>query len=266
MIARKRSCSASRTRVVVAKQVAGVELQVLEVERRLALLRGGVLGGEAGRAAPAGARCRALRARRAPPARAGCAPPRNSRRARRAPRRPARSSSRSGFGRRARARRCAAASCLSVASRSAASSARLGVQLGEPLGDVASLLAELERQRPARRAKRLVDAGEHLPEPLRAVGREQPQPFGVAGRAERRERTLERLAAQHRRRARRRARGSAGRCPTANGCARRSREQKPWIVEIHAPSSRAREIVPAALRAAPRGCARAARRPPCACR
>ena len=37
-----------------------------------------------------------------------------------------------------------------------------------------------------------------------------------------------------------------GSIPTANGCARSSREQKPWIVEIHAPSSLPREVVAAA--------------------
>ncbi len=46
MIERKRSCSSSRTSRVVAQQVARVELEILEIERRLALLRRGVLGGE----------------------------------------------------------------------------------------------------------------------------------------------------------------------------------------------------------------------------
>ena len=50
---------------------------------------------------------------------------------------------------------------------------------------------------------------------------------------------------------RRPARGSAGRDRPGNGCARKSREQKPWIVEIHAPSSRrARSWRPRACSAA----------------
>ncbi len=68
------------------------------------------------------------------------------------------------------------------------------MQLGEPLGDDRQL-AELERQLASGGAERLVDAGEHPAQPVRAVGREQPQPFAVARRAERRERALERLAA-----------------------------------------------------------------------
>ena len=46
MIVRKRSCSASRTRSSAGEQVAGEQLEVLEVERRLALLAGLVLGRE----------------------------------------------------------------------------------------------------------------------------------------------------------------------------------------------------------------------------
>ena len=83
MIERKRSCSASRTRRRRDEQVAGEQLEILEVERRLALLAGLVLGREeveqllqellvAGRDELA-----------ARPARRSCAPPRSSRRARR---------------------------------------------------------------------------------------------------------------------------------------------------------------------------------------
>ncbi len=71
------------------------------------------------------------------------------------------------------------------------------MQLGEPLGDV-DRLAQLERQLAAGGAERLVDGGQLAAQSLRAVGREQPQPLGVAGRAERRERALERLAADDR--------------------------------------------------------------------
>ena len=48
MIERKRSCSTSRIDVVLAQQLAGTELEILEVERRLAILRLGVRGREAG--------------------------------------------------------------------------------------------------------------------------------------------------------------------------------------------------------------------------
>ena len=70
------------------------------------------------------------------------------------------------------------------------------LQLGEPFRD-ARALAQLERQVASGRAQRLVDARQHLAQPLRAVGREQPQALRVARGAERRERTLECLAAQH---------------------------------------------------------------------
>ena len=47
MTMRKRSCVASRTSLIVAEQVAGGELEILEVDDRLASLRGGVLDAEA---------------------------------------------------------------------------------------------------------------------------------------------------------------------------------------------------------------------------
>ena len=47
MTRRKRSCVSSRTASVVAEKVACGELEVLEVDDRLATLRGGVLGREA---------------------------------------------------------------------------------------------------------------------------------------------------------------------------------------------------------------------------
>ena len=44
----------------------------------------------------------------------------------------------------------------------------------------AESLRDLEHEVASRRAERLVDAREHPPQPTRAVGREQPRPFGVA--------------------------------------------------------------------------------------
>src|SRR5205085_8446266 len=73
--------------------------------------------------------------------------------------------------------------------------ARRLVELGQPLVDARSL-SELELERAPGRAQRLVDAREHPPEPVGAVGREQPKPLGVAAGAEACERPLERLAAQ----------------------------------------------------------------------
>ena len=59
-------------------------------------------------------------------------------------------------------------------------------------------LSELQHEVAPRRAQRLVDPGEHAPQPVRAIGREEPQPLLVATRAELLERALERLSAQDR--------------------------------------------------------------------
>src|SRR5205823_6063079 len=60
----------------------------------------------------------------------------------------------------------------------------------------ARALAELEHELPARRAERLVDARQHLSQPVGAVDREQPQTFGIIPSAESGQRRRERLAAQ----------------------------------------------------------------------
>src|SRR5581483_11971446 len=72
--------------------------------------------------------------------------------------------------------------------------ARLGVQLVEALGE-RGLLAQLEPKVTPRRAKRFVDRRELAAQAVGAVRREQAQPLGIAGGAERGERPLERLAA-----------------------------------------------------------------------
>ena len=69
-------------------------------------------------------------------------------------------------------------------------------QLGEPAREVGTL-AELEHEVAAGRAQRLVDAGEHPAQPAGAVRREQAEPLGIVVRAERGERRVERLAADH---------------------------------------------------------------------
>ena len=78
--------------------------------------------------------------------------------------------------------------------------------VGEAPGRVAELrhglaehgpLAELEHERAPGGAQRLVDAREHPPQPVDAVGREQPQPRGVLTLAEPLERLVERLRREH---------------------------------------------------------------------
>ena len=240
------------------------KLQILEVERRLALLRGRVLGREEveqllqeilvargelverGLLEPVAGRRGTLRPGR---------PPRAGR---------ARSSSCSGFGPSASAA-CAAASCLSV---------HVGVG-GERARRLPAARRAARRRAPARpsssvsvaagRAQRLVDAGEHPAQALRAVGREQPQALRVARRAERRERALERLAADH---------GAvlvvelAEARVDADRERVRAQEARAEAVDRRDPRAvePAREVGPAARRAARRGCARATHRRPCACR
>ena len=111
-------------------------------------------------------------------------------------------------------------------------------------------LSELEHEVAPRRAQRLVDAGEHAPQPVRAVRGEQAQPLGLAGprrtRSARSNASPRSTAAPASSSSRKR-----GSRPTANGCAFSSRLQKPWIVEIHAPSSsRARSWRPRSTSAA----------------
>ncbi len=56
---------------------------------------------------------------------------------------------------------------------------------------------DLEDEVPARRAQRLVDPGQHPPQPAHAVRGKQADPLGILGCAEGVERLLERLAGQH---------------------------------------------------------------------
>jgi hypothetical protein len=71
--------------------------------------------------------------------------------------------------------------------------ARRLAQLLDPLRELRAT-ADLERQVAAGGAKRLVDAGQHAPQAVAAVGREQAEPVGLPVRAEQRERLAERLA------------------------------------------------------------------------
>ena len=179
---------------VVAQQVAGVELQVLEVERRLARLRGGVLGGEEIEQLLqqlAVARGQLVERRLVEPVARAAELGRAI-----AGRGEMREVEQLLRVRAERERRVRRGELLVGHVGIGGQRLRRGVQVGEALGD-AGLVAELELQVAPRRAERLVDAGEHAAQPLRAVGREQAQPLGVARRAETGERALERLAADH---------------------------------------------------------------------
>ncbi len=96
-------------------------------------------------------------------------------------------------------------------------------QLLEPLADRRAL-AELEDEVAAGRAERLVDPGDHPPQAARAVGGQQSRALLVVRAAERSEHLVEGLAREDRRPARRPARGTVGRdllrteTPSAAGC------------------------------------------------
>src|SRR5262249_60175302 len=72
---------------------------------------------------------------------------------------------------------------------------RLG-RRAEPVAQVGGL-AELEHERAAGRAERLVDAGQHPAQAVAPVDREKPGALLPTRGAERLERPAERLAAQH---------------------------------------------------------------------
>ena len=137
-------------------------------------------------------------------------------------------------------------------------------QLLEPPVEI-GLVAEGELERPAGRAQRLVDAGQHPPQPGRAVRRQQVEPVGLLAQAEVGERLLERLAAQHPRLAvveHAEARVEAGdeRMRAQQAVTEAVDRRDPGAVEL------AGEVAPAELRPAARGCGCAARRPPARCR
>ena len=126
------------------------------------------------------------------------------------------------------------------------------------------MLAELEHERAPGGAQRLVDAGEHLAEPVGAVRREQAEPLLALLGEKRLERAVERLAAQH---------GRPGLLQLAEPGVEADRERvhpqqpvaeavdrrDPGAVEL------AGEVVAGRARRARRGSASAARPPPCAC-
>ena len=260
MIERKRSCSRSRIALVVAEEVARRELEILEVERRLArpspaayalansveqlleqvaVARGGLVERRLLDAPP-----RVLVSRGALAAR---------------PRSAERSSSRSGgVSRLEELERLRVAAALRRRSRPG----RRRAQRRRPPRSSATPLAELAAASPSSStssrpagAQRLVDAGQHPAQPAAPYVASSRSRSGSLARAELGERgartprarsTAAWLSSSSRKR---------GSSPAANGYARSSRLQKPWIVEIQAPSSsRARSCRPrsASARADPR--------------
>ena len=183
---------------VVSQQVARVQLEVLEVERRLACLRAGVRGREALeellQQCPVARRRLVERSLRdgAPRLLVGG--------------RPLAGGAEPGelhqpVGARVpleQREQLLGVRALVVARRRVAGEApgRLA-QLLDALGELRAP-ADVEIELAAGGAKRLVDAREHPAKPVRAVGREQAQPIGRAVGAELAERLLERLAAEHR--------------------------------------------------------------------
>ena len=243
--ARKRSCSASR----IARRRAAGHVRAAAGPRSRAPTRAASpprTRRRTGRAAPAGARCRARRAPRAPPAEPLA----------RASNSAARSPLARQLGGRAAARGRvpsasavgAAATCRSVAAGSAASAARRRCSSARRSGR--RVLAELERQLAPGRAQRLVDARQHPAEPLRAVGREQPQPLRLAAGTERRSarsNASPRITAP----APRRARGSAGRCrPRTGARAGAASRSRGWSRSRRRRARRARSWRPRACSAA----------------
>ena len=87
---------------------------------------------------------------------------------------------------------------LAVADSSAARRDGLLAKGGDRIRERRTL-SELQHELAPGRAQRLVDPGEHAPQPVRAIGGEEPQPLLVATRAELLERALERLSTQDRR-------------------------------------------------------------------
>ena len=180
---------------MVAQQIAGVELQILEVERRLTRFRGGVLGCEQIQQLLqelAVARCELVEGCLVEPVACAAelgravASGREMREVEQPLRvRPERQRGVCG--------RELLVGHLGIGRQRLCCS----VQLRQSFGN-AGVLTELELQVAARRAKRLVDAGEHAAQSLRAVGGEQPQPFGVTSRAEAGQCALERLTPDHR--------------------------------------------------------------------
>ena len=262
MIARKRSCSASRTRSSVSSSSRAQSWRSSKSSADSRCFAAAYSAAKSSSSSCSRSRSRAASSSSA----ARCSRSRASRNASaRSPRasRPERSTSCSGFAP-SFERDARRGALLLGRGRVVGERLRLGLQLGEPFGH-AVLLAELERQRPPGRAELLVDARQHAAEAVPGVGREQPEALGLAPGAERRQRALERLAAEHRRLVvgelvEARVEPDGERMGVQQPRAEAVDRRDPRPVELPG------EVVPARARAARRGCASAARPPPCACR
>ncbi len=183
---------------MVAQEVARGELEILEVERRLAFLRGRVRLGEPREQLlqQLVVACGELVERRPLDGLASLLVGRRALAAR-----PQRREIEQPLGQRrlrSDAERLLGVRALVLGRRRVGGEAACRLlQLGEPLLEPRSLLVEGQLEGPPGRAQRLVDAGEHPPQPAGAVGGEQLEPLGLAALAEGRERRLERLAADH---------------------------------------------------------------------
>ena len=194
---RKRSCSRSRISRVVAEEVARRELEILEVERRLALLGAGVRLVEAveellQELAVAG-RDRVERRLLDPlprflVARGALAPG--------AERGQVEQPVRQRPGVDERQQRGGVVARKRGRGRIGREAPGSLAEVVEPLVERRGL-AELEHERSPGSAQGLVDADQHPAEPRTAVRDEQSQAFGLVARAEGRERLVERLAAKH---------------------------------------------------------------------
>ena len=180
-------------RLVLPQQVARAELEILEVERRLAVLGGRVRPGEAEQKL---LQQLAVAQRELVERRLLHRPPRLlvGRRTLAARTEAAEVEQSLGqlrrFGEHERLSRCRTCS-IGGAGVLCEAPCRLG-ELREPRVQ-AGPLAELERELPAGRAQRLVDGGQHPPQPGGAVGGEQPEPRWIVAGAELVQRRLERL-------------------------------------------------------------------------
>ena len=166
--------------LVIPQEIARGQLEILEVDGRLPALGGRVLGRE--RSSSSCRRSRSAAASSSSAARSAAfrAGSNDAARAPLAAKRRQIDRGVSGGDAAATTRSASAAlrRCVSVADVSSASSsasARSRAIASSRLG----ALAELEHELATRRAQRLEDAGEHSPQAVRAVGREQPQPLGV---------------------------------------------------------------------------------------
>ena len=181
-------------RLVAGQEVAGKQLEVLEVERRLALLPCRVLGREEREQLLE----EVLVTRRRQLQRCLLdVPPRLLEAGRAIAARPQRRQVDQGLGERGKVE-CSLRCGEVVVGRAVIVEQTTGsvAQFPQPAVQVGGRV-QLEQERPASRTQRLVDAGQHLAEPAAPVRREQRQPLPLLTAAERLDGAIEGLAAKH---------------------------------------------------------------------